>query len=568
MPQPWRTFVVVINRCISGKSTSLDRLRPSRAQILWGMFNKKNVDFVALLWEDFMLQADNKDISQTCKENMSYPRFTKVIINHFIYKDKTISMRNSINLHTIRDDSLLGTLKYVSKTDDYQKYGALIPDQMINQAIQDSKAYKIYLSFATRKATPKKARKFKKIALPSKKQTLEDISSKKPSRKKSIGVQIKETPNVYVSKEKASTTTDRSKGIDLLSEVALLEDAQLKKALKRSKRYITIHQAGGSSEGFDSELKVPSEPKGYVPTEDKTNDETKEFDEEEYEELYGDVNISLTDVEPTDKEKGDVKMTNTETVDADLEKVNPEGACNQVNDDAQATQKTEVPLPSSFISSDYVAKYLNFDNIPPVDTEVLSMLDVNVQHEFPQATTSTTAVPDFETLSAFHQRITKLEKDVKEIKTVDHSVALLSTIKSEKRKPDDADKDEGPFAGDEKQAKTLNHLRMLSRLKLLKALLKARLNLCQNLLTSLHKQRRQCLKLEILKGHRIKDKTWVILMINPMSRRLQSMTSSRNLKRPLTPDSDWNVRKSVDFRPPQTCHTLNRGLDGIRVSRA
>ncbi|GJY56683.1 hypothetical protein Tco_0455798 [Tanacetum coccineum] len=54
MHQPWRTFAVIINRCISGKSSGLDRLRPSRAQILWGMYNKKNVDFVALLWEDFM----------------------------------------------------------------------------------------------------------------------------------------------------------------------------------------------------------------------------------------------------------------------------------------------------------------------------------------------------------------------------------------------------------------------------------------------------------------------------------------------------------------------------------
>ncbi|GKB94356.1 hypothetical protein Tco_0980493 [Tanacetum coccineum] len=56
---PWRTFAAVINRCIYGKSTGLDRLRPSRAQILWGMFYKENVDFVALLWEDFMFQADN-----------------------------------------------------------------------------------------------------------------------------------------------------------------------------------------------------------------------------------------------------------------------------------------------------------------------------------------------------------------------------------------------------------------------------------------------------------------------------------------------------------------------------
>ncbi|GJU96012.1 hypothetical protein Tco_1320768 [Tanacetum coccineum] len=70
MYHPWRTFAAIINRCISRKSTGLDRLKPSRAQILWGMFYKKNVDFVALLWEDFMFQAENRDISPARKQNM------------------------------------------------------------------------------------------------------------------------------------------------------------------------------------------------------------------------------------------------------------------------------------------------------------------------------------------------------------------------------------------------------------------------------------------------------------------------------------------------------------------
>ncbi|GKG10088.1 hypothetical protein Tco_0338834, partial [Tanacetum coccineum] len=104
-----------------------------------GMYNKKNVDYVALLWKDFMYQADNREISSTRKDHMPYLRFTKVIINHLISKDKTISMRNMINLHTTRDDSLLGTLKFVSKTQDYQQYRALIPDKMINQDIKESK---------------------------------------------------------------------------------------------------------------------------------------------------------------------------------------------------------------------------------------------------------------------------------------------------------------------------------------------------------------------------------------------------------------------------------------------
>ncbi|GKG35861.1 hypothetical protein Tco_0441015, partial [Tanacetum coccineum] len=60
------------------------------------------------------------------------------------------------------------------------------------------------------------------------------------------------------------------------------------------------------------------------------------------------------------------------------------GTGKQVKDGAQATQNTEVPLLSSSISSAYAAEYLNFDNIPPVDTQVVSMLDINVQHEVPR----------------------------------------------------------------------------------------------------------------------------------------------------------------------------------------
>ncbi|GKD88310.1 hypothetical protein Tco_1363817, partial [Tanacetum coccineum] len=193
-------------KCISGKSTGLYRLRESRAQILWAMYNQKNVDYVALLWEDFMYQADNKEISSARKEHMPYPRFTKVIIDHFISKEITICMRNRINLHTTRDDSLLGALKFVSKTEDCQKYGALIPDGMINDDIKLSTTYKTYLDYAIGKVPPKKARKFKKHA----------------------------SPKLKIVLNKALTKIGRVKGIELLLDAALLEEAQMKNALKKN----------------------------------------------------------------------------------------------------------------------------------------------------------------------------------------------------------------------------------------------------------------------------------------------------------------------------------------------
>ncbi|GJY55544.1 hypothetical protein Tco_0454659 [Tanacetum coccineum] len=58
MHQPWRTFGAIINRCLSGKTSSNDRLRPLRIEILWGINHKANVDYAALIWEDLQYQID------------------------------------------------------------------------------------------------------------------------------------------------------------------------------------------------------------------------------------------------------------------------------------------------------------------------------------------------------------------------------------------------------------------------------------------------------------------------------------------------------------------------------
>ncbi|GKF76621.1 hypothetical protein Tco_0229091, partial [Tanacetum coccineum] len=59
---------------------------------------------------------------------------------------------------------------------------------------------------------------------------------------KSKGIDL--LSDVTVSKKKTPTTTDKSKGIDLLSDVVALEATQLKKVIKRSKQDTSIHQAG------------------------------------------------------------------------------------------------------------------------------------------------------------------------------------------------------------------------------------------------------------------------------------------------------------------------------------
>nr|GEY78685.1 hypothetical protein [Tanacetum cinerariifolium] len=102
--QPWRYFVAIINKCLTGKSSGYDSVRLSQAQILWGLYHKRNVDYAYLMWEDFVYQVKHKN--QKKSNEMYYPRFTKVIIHHFMSKDPLIPRRNKVNWHYIRDDHM------------------------------------------------------------------------------------------------------------------------------------------------------------------------------------------------------------------------------------------------------------------------------------------------------------------------------------------------------------------------------------------------------------------------------------------------------------------------------
>nr|GEV47291.1 hypothetical protein [Tanacetum cinerariifolium] len=100
--QPWRSLVAIINKCLSGKSTGYDVLWLSQAQILWGMYHKKNVYFAYLLWEDFVYQVELKDAKKS--NEMYYPRFIKLtnedIKNSEAYKEYYVVASGAAPLKT------------------------------------------------------------------------------------------------------------------------------------------------------------------------------------------------------------------------------------------------------------------------------------------------------------------------------------------------------------------------------------------------------------------------------------------------------------------------------------
>ncbi|GJT93995.1 hypothetical protein Tco_1082840 [Tanacetum coccineum] len=95
-----------IYKCLFGKTGSNAKLRKSRIDILWGMFYRENIDYPSLIWEDIAYQIDHRREKNSRRENMPYPRFTKVTIDYFLSKLKSLKKLKFQHFHIIKDDSV------------------------------------------------------------------------------------------------------------------------------------------------------------------------------------------------------------------------------------------------------------------------------------------------------------------------------------------------------------------------------------------------------------------------------------------------------------------------------
>nr|GFA24571.1 hypothetical protein [Tanacetum cinerariifolium] len=100
--QPRRSFAAIINKCLIEKSSGCDSLRLSQAQILYGLYHKRNVDFAYLM-----------------------------------------------------DDHIFSTINLVSRYQNTQQFGAVLPIELTNEDSRNSNAYKEYYAVATGATPPK-----------------------------------------------------------------------------------------------------------------------------------------------------------------------------------------------------------------------------------------------------------------------------------------------------------------------------------------------------------------------------------------------------------------------------
>nr|GEX34900.1 retrovirus-related Pol polyprotein from transposon TNT 1-94 [Tanacetum cinerariifolium] len=206
----------------------------------------RNIDYAFLIWEDFVYQVQHKNHKKS--NEMYYPRFTKVIIHHFMSKDPSIPRRNKINWHYVRDDSIFSTIKVVSRHQNTQQYGEMQPIELTNDEIRNTKAYKEYYAFATGEAVPNPKASVKR------KRSDSDTAITPPTATPTPKPTVTVTQRLTVAAKGKKTAKSLSSPL----EGAWTEAQQLKIVLRSSRQQMHISQPGGSGtdEGTSSKLEV------------------------------------------------------------------------------------------------------------------------------------------------------------------------------------------------------------------------------------------------------------------------------------------------------------------------
>ncbi|GJW61707.1 hypothetical protein Tco_0111042 [Tanacetum coccineum] len=387
----------------------------------------ENVNYPELIWQDIAFQIDHRKEKRSRNKTMPFPRFTKVIINHFLSRHKSLSNLKYQHYHIIKDDGIVSRLKLVRIGEDYQEYGLPIPDMMLNDKIKQSKSYQMFIKYSTaRKRTASRRVINKKVTIFAAANIIPDLDVALE-----LGKSISLTEAAEEEAARQVYTNHTRIVTEPVPEPARRRPSDTMHALKESKRSNRRQPGtGGSSEGTGSIPGVPDEStvvsatlsegtgtKPRVLDKEKATSEANvilewgseleseyskedQGDDKEVDRIYSEeddekkddadddksINLEMTDDEETKyefvqgeeqvKDDEDEKMSNaefeesrngdeenTDAAKADVEKTE------EVKDDAK---KAKLPLPSSSlsVSSGFGDQFLKLSS----DTSLIGMV--------------------------------------------------------------------------------------------------------------------------------------------------------------------------------------------------
>ncbi|GJX53284.1 integrase, catalytic region, zinc finger, CCHC-type containing protein [Tanacetum coccineum] len=399
---------------------------------LWKDY-KENVDYPELIWENLAYQIDHR---KEKRSRQSYQMFIKYSINQI--PPKKSRGKSSKGKKTAEESQEIVDVSEESEPE---------PEP------------------AKKKTSGK--RRVKKKVTPIVTESVPESAKKKSSGTSSKSVIIQDTPST--PKSKPTTSKTKLKGAPFLTPQEQ-EVVDIMQALKESKKTSRRQPGtGGSNKGTekvilewgdeqdsvfsdndnddvekdDKDGDVDDEGDDHVnDTQDADDEDVKtEFDEDEIYKykirVRNEEDVEMKDAEVEESDKGEEKVT--DAVKEEGEKTS------EAKDD---TKKSKLPSSSSSLTVS-----LETTNLSPIP-EIVTETPVSTAAPSPQVTpiissvqqtptpiptpsittdalTVTTVVPESNALTVVELRVAKLEKDVSELKTVDHSSEALVVLQSQ-----------------------------------------------------------------------------------------------------------------------------------------
>ncbi|GJX55755.1 hypothetical protein Tco_0285652 [Tanacetum coccineum] len=347
---------------------------------------------------------------------MYYPRFTKVIINHFMSKDQSIPRRNKVDWHMANDDPIFTTMRFIPKHETVQKYDAILPDTLTNQAIKESDAYKTYHDFATGKVA--KSGKKKRHA-----QGLETLLEIALSEVEQMKIFTKRSKTQFHSSHASGSGVNEGTGVspgvpgvptygsedEQISWKSSDEDDADEVSMSKDDDDNADNEDDNDQDDDDEQIESDNDGDDFVHLKFSTHDEEdRQYEEDKYEEGSNLRVQTPSHFESTDDETYDevTQGGNVEGEELDEEETNEEEETNvqgtQVIEDTHViiiAVTPEVQHQSSFVSSGFISNMLNpnpntgIDSILNLNTELNSLLDVPVTMNVKMPPSSVTTLP-------------------------------------------------------------------------------------------------------------------------------------------------------------------------------
>ncbi|GJW35276.1 hypothetical protein Tco_0058196 [Tanacetum coccineum] len=126
---------MIFSKCLTTRVTVWDQPPLQIMQMMYCFVNNIHVDYVKLLWEGIYYSLQHPTSS------IPYPRFTKIIISHYMTSFPEISRCARDMYHNLQDDDIMKNIFNIGRHKD--KVGMQIPDWMITEEMKYTEHYRM-----------------------------------------------------------------------------------------------------------------------------------------------------------------------------------------------------------------------------------------------------------------------------------------------------------------------------------------------------------------------------------------------------------------------------------------